>query len=127
MTTEEKLNLAQLLEQLGPYNYPKVQDDGVQRKIEKYTYEDEEGVYEGQWNVATNMRDGKGKHISRRGSVYEGYWKDDQANGKGRLVHSNLDIYEGDWENDMQKGYGTYKYADGAFYKGFWEDDQQHG
>lgn len=60
--------------------------------------------YEGQWNVETNQRDGKGVQIWADGSIYEGYWKNDKANGRGRLIHADKDVYEGDWKDDKADG-----------------------
>ena len=56
--------------------------------------------YEGEWNIETNQRHGRGFHTRFDCSIYEGYWKNDMANGRGRLIYSNGDVYEGQWQND---------------------------
>ena len=55
-------------------------------------------------------REGKGRQIFKDGSMYEGWFKNDQAMGKGRLIHADGDIYEGQWMNDMAHGYGFYRH-----------------
>ena len=71
-------------------------------------------TYEGEWNVETNMRHGRGIQIWQDGSIYEGYWVHDKANGRGRLIHGDGDIYEGMWKDDKASGYGQYTHTDGA-------------
>ena len=34
------------------------------------------------------------------GSLYEGYWFENQANGLGRLIHADGDCYTGMWKDD---------------------------
>lgn len=70
--------------------------------------------YEGEWNEATNMRDGRGVQTWVDGSLYEGFWKNDKANGQGRLIHADGDVYEGEWRDDKAHGYGKYMHTDGA-------------
>ena len=55
---------------------------------------DSGSIYTGEWNE-NDMRHGKGIQYWKDGSMYEGYWKDDQAFGKGRLIHADGDVYEG--------------------------------
>jgi len=56
-------DIARILEELGPYNYEERADDGVQREVRNHKF-DNGDVYDGEWNVETNMRDGKGKQTS---------------------------------------------------------------
>ena len=70
-------------------------------------------IFIGEWNM-NDMRHGKGKQFWTDGSVYEGYWKDDQANGHGRLIHADGDYYEGHWTNDQANGKGKYVHSDGS-------------
>ena len=74
--------------------------------------------YDGEWNVETGMREGRGYQIWLDGSLYEGYWKNDKANGRGRLIHADGDVYEGDWKDDKAHGYGIYIHNDGKRYEG---------
>ena len=52
-------------------------------------------VYNGQWNIKTNKRHGRGEQIWRNGAKYLGNWADDMANGEGRLIYGDGDFYEG--------------------------------
>jgi len=72
-------------------------------------------------------RHGRGVQIWSDGSIYEGYWRNDQANICGRLIHADGDAYEGEWYNDKAEGRGTYLHTDGAKYHGMWKHDKQHG
>ena len=83
------------------------------------------------------------------GSLYEGEWRNNNANGKGRLIHNDGDYYEGEWffffiflnfkhnffflinfiifpirKDDKAHGYGIYTHIDGAKYSGEWQDDK---
>ena len=73
------------------------------------------------------MRHGKGIQYWTDGSMYEGYWKDDQAFSKGRLIHADGDVYEGEWLFDQASGQGTYQHTDGAQFTGNWLEDKQNG
>lgn len=46
------------------------------------------------------MADGYGRLIHSDGDMYEGEWKEDQANGKGKYIHTDGSQYEGEWKND---------------------------
>ena len=37
--------------------------------------------YEGEWNMKTNERHGRGWQIWDDGSIYEGWWANGEANG----------------------------------------------
>ena len=65
-------------------------------------------MYQGEWLVNTNQKDGRGVQIWPDGSRYDGFWKDGMANGFGRLVHAEGDVYEGEWTDDKANGYGVY-------------------
>jgi len=43
-------------------------------------------VYQGEWSIITNQRDGRGVQIWPNGSRYDGWWLNDSASGYGRLV-----------------------------------------
>ena len=73
------------------------------------------------------IRHGKGKQIWPEGSIYEGFWRDDQADGFGRLIHADGDYYEGEWKNDKAHGKGKYVHPDGSYYEGDWVKDLQEG
>ena len=51
-------------------------------------------VYQGEWLVNENQKDGRGVQIWPDGSRYDGFWRDGMANGYGRLVHAEGDVYD---------------------------------
>lgn len=112
---------------LGPFDYKDPQDKSVKREVRDTVLFRNGAKYDGEWNVETNLRDGKGVQLWVDGSKYEGYWKNDKANGRGRLIHSDGDVYEGDWVDDKSHGYGVYLHNDGAKYQGDWVEDKQEG
>ena len=63
-------------------------------------------VYQGEWDIDSNQRDGRGVLIWPDGSRYEGHWKDDLMNGYGRLVKAQNTIYEGYWKGGKAHGKG---------------------
>ena len=58
-------------------------------------------IYEGQWNIGTGWREGKGKLIykegSYEGSVDEGWWKNDKLHGRARQTHFSGNYLEGEF------------------------------
>jgi hypothetical protein len=120
--------VADIKKKLGAFNYnPAPAPASYQRQRKPLIVLENGAKYEGEWNVATNMRDGRGYQIWADGSLYEGYWLNDKANGRGRLIHADGDVYEGEWRDDKAHGYGKYYHTDGARYEGEWKDDKQHG
>lgn len=55
-----------------------------------------------------SVRHGNGTQKFSNGSIYEGEWKNNQANGKGRLTFKNGDYYDGEWVNNQAEGHGTF-------------------
>ena len=68
----------------------------------------DESTYDGEWEVGTDSRHGRGVCVWHDGSIYEGYWKRDLANGYGRVIHADGDIYDGNWKDDKAFGHGKY-------------------
>ena len=59
--------------------------------------------------------------ISKDGSRYEGFFKNDSAHGYGRLISENGDVYEGMWSFDKIDGIGTHtNHSEGIQYHGEW-------
>jgi hypothetical protein len=57
-------------------------------------------VFDSEEVYAKKIRSKIGAHIWKDGSIYEGYWRNNQANGKGRMVHADGDYYIGEWLDD---------------------------
>ena len=108
-----------ILSQLDEYQ---IQDpDGIGRvEWREMVSLENDGKYEGEWNLKTQKREGKGVQVWHDGSIYEGQWLNDMAHGEGRLVHADGDVYEGEWCEDKAHGHGTYTHTDGAKYTGTW-------
>ena len=107
--------------------YPKIEDDVIVEARNPQENKAEKTIYYGEWDIAKNVRHGRGIQLWPDGAKYVGYWKNDAANGKGKLYHADGDIYEGDWVNDKPNGFGIYTHADGTRYEGEWSDDKQEG
>jgi hypothetical protein len=98
--------------------------------IKNYYYmldENENGVYEGEFNNnpyfaeeggEEYIREGKGIMRYTNGDVYDGKWDDDYKHGHGIMTYANGDVYTGEWNMDMIQGYGIMKYANGDVYTG---------
>ena len=76
-------------------------------------------LYEGQWDMDSNLPSGKGVQIWPDGSRYDGQWKEGKHHGFGRLVHAEGDVYEGMWKEDQAHGYGIYQHYNGNRYEEF--------
>eukprot|EP00831_Metopus_contortus_P047076 TRINITY_DN378_c0_g1_i2.p1 TRINITY_DN378_c0_g1~~TRINITY_DN378_c0_g1_i2.p1 ORF type:complete len:205 (-),score=55.59 TRINITY_DN378_c0_g1_i2:130-744(-) len=115
--TAEKLRLGNEItiekyDEYGPYEYPPMPNDGVERELRELQKLEEGGQYYGFWNVVSNERDGKGVMVWADGSRYDGFWKNNRANGRGRLLHADGDVYEGTWLDDKAHGTGKYIHND---------------
>ena len=109
------------------FNYIKIEKDEIEREFRDLIHLENGAIYNGQWALKANERDGFGIQVWSDGSKYIGYWKNDKANGFGRIIHADGDVYEGDWKDDKADGHGKYIHVDGATYEGDWLNDKQHG
>ena len=50
-------------------------------------------LYVGEWFVGKNIRQGKGILKRSDGSIYEGWWSNNQKNGYGRMIFASGNIY----------------------------------
>jgi hypothetical protein len=87
----------------GPFQYndSSFDNDGVQRKKLPLKILENGDMYEGEWNEATNERDGKGTCIFPNGRLLEGYWRNDKFNGKCRVIFPSGDVFEGECKDNM--------------------------
>lgn len=72
-------------------------------------------------------RNGRGKHITANGTVYEGNWVGDKMNGFGKLEHPSGATYEGDFVNNQFHGEGKYTWPNGSFYEGHFVENRLEG
>ena len=66
------------------YNQPDFSPSSIQQSIYTTKVGGNKAIYLGQLKEGTEIKEGVGIEIKRRGDIYEGCWKDDQRNGKGR-------------------------------------------
>ena len=64
------------------------------------------------------FKDGYGKSINKKGSIYIGQFKDGTANGVGKLITSNGNKYKGFWKNNKLDGFGLVELKNGRCYEG---------
>jgi hypothetical protein len=101
--------------------------DGALLSFKDFRYADG-GVYKGQVQAGTTIRDGTGDYSwPNTETRYIGDWKSDQINGNGQIFYENSDTYTGAWENNKKCGQGTFYWASGNEYTGCWADDKMSG
>lgn len=75
--------------------------------------------YEGEWDII-GQRHGKGAHLDRDGSLYEGFWSFDKKNGEGRQIDKEGNVYIGEWKDDHRHGKGKCYFVTKDEYAGDW-------
>ena len=88
---------------------------------------DNKELYYGEYNQEKHTKEGRGILVTKNGSKYCGYFKNNKKNIKGKLIHYEGDIYEGEWLDDKANGKGKYTHIDGTTYDGEWKNDKQNG
>jgi hypothetical protein len=75
------------------------------------------------------IREGLGKMVTLKGTVYEGNWELDRKNGKGRLIDGlNGDIFIGEFQDGKKQGRGLiYHKSTEEIYDGEWSADNKNG
>lgn len=56
--------------------------------------------YIGQWVKNKDIIEGRGIALYPDGTLYQGFWKNNQRNGAGMMIYANGDVYLGTWAND---------------------------
>ena len=69
------------------YQYKPTLNDGIIREYRDAVKFSNGVIYQGEWNIANNTKDGRGIQIWPDYSKYEGCWRNNSANGNGRLIH----------------------------------------
>jgi len=57
---------------------------------------DEGSIYKGEWNIK-GKKHGYGTLITKEGSKYEGFWKNDHLDGIGRFIEKRGNYYDGNF------------------------------
>merc|ERR1712072_1647430 len=67
-----------------------------------------------QWKLENGVRDGKGKYSYKEDEgVYEGNWVDGIKQGAGKYTFGSGDVFTGTYENNVRHGEGKLVKADG--------------
>ena len=99
--------LKEIFESYGPFKYS--DDDWYTLGLSKSDLQAQiSDKYIGQVRKGTDIKEGKGVSISKRGDFYEGFWKDGKHNGKGRMIYAANALYQGDWKDGRSQGFGIY-------------------
>lgn len=87
-------------------------------KVPGYSYEFEDGFYEG--SLVNNKRQGTGRIITSSGLIlYDGEWRNDQYDGYGTKIYiKSGDRHHGQYKNGKRNGCGVYLFANGDKYTG---------
>ncbi|CDW88864.1 morn repeat protein [Stylonychia lemnae] len=119
----------EIIASLGDFNYGSIDKihsnpNRVFRPLVEYT---DGTMYQGEFDIVTNQRDGRGRLIYSNGSVYDGLWKNNEKNGYGRKISGDEQwqgvYYIGEFKDGKYHGYGKTYWKDGRIYEGQWEDD----
>ncbi|KAL6073139.1 Phosphatidylinositol-4-phosphate 5-kinase [Balamuthia mandrillaris] len=75
---------------------------------------------------------GHGTMTWKNGSVYKGFWRNNQRHGDGIMTFHSHDrfgrlCYDGQWKHDMMHGEGVMLWRDGSKYVGDWRRGQRCG
>jgi hypothetical protein len=62
--------------------------------------------YLGECLVSNSVQEGRGVLLKYDGSLYEGFWQDNQPQYKGRVIYNNGDYYEGGFHRGLYEGLG---------------------
>ena len=82
-------------------------------------------IYEGDFKE--DEADGKGFMIYKDGNTYDGDWKKNLREGQGIMIWKNDDYYSGDWKKNLREGKGTMVWKNGDKYTGDWKNDEKNG
>jgi len=117
-----------IVKKLGPFIVSWDLESFQNTLILKPTILEEDGSqYKGYWNKDFNVKEGYGQQLFPNGTIYEGFWKNNEFDGQGRFIYENGDYYCGDWIQGKTNGQGTFVSTDGIAYVGGWKDNLHHG
>ena len=92
------LNVKEVERILGPLIYNKNEYNIYKNVFKKppIKFFDEESIYKGEWNIQ-GKKHGYGILITKEGSKYEGFWKNDHLDGIGRFIEKKGNYYDGNY------------------------------
>lgn len=90
-------NVKEIEKILGPLSFK--EEDYKQKyktvfKKPPIKFQDEGSIYKGEWNIQ-GKKHGYGILVTKEGSKYEGFWKNDQLDGVGRFIEKRGNYYDG--------------------------------
>ena len=90
-------NVKEIEKILGPLKYNEKEYKDKYKNVFKkppIKFQDEGSIYKGEWNIQ-GKKHGYGILITKEGSKYEGFWKNDQLDGIGRFIEKRGNYYDG--------------------------------
>jgi len=86
-------SVKEIFQERGPFKFKKSELPKNSKSLEKRTITqiDDKTYYLGEWNK-NDSREGRGVLV-KDGSIYEGFWKNDNENGVGRFINQSGDVY----------------------------------
>ena len=92
-------NVKEVERNLGPLKYDKNEYQKKYKNVFKkppIKFFDEGSIYKGEWNIQ-GKKHGYGILITKEGSKYEGFWKNDHLDGIGRFIEKKGNYYDGNY------------------------------
>ena len=95
-----------IISEIGPFKFDAVDPlklAALHPNLERrQPLKDKDGwIYDGEWRIATHIREGKGTLFFPNGEIYQGYFIDDKYSIAGRYLTAFIvSVYEGDWRDD---------------------------
>ena len=92
-------NVKEIEKILGPLRYKEEEYKNKYKNVFKkppIKFQDEGSIYKGEWNIE-GKKHGYGILITKEGSKYEGFWKNDHLDGKGRFIEKRGNYYDGNF------------------------------
>lgn len=124
-TNEE---LRKIEEKLGIFDVSwEIAEANKTLELRKPITDQDDCIYHGYWNKATNRKEGYGKQFYPTGAIYEGFWKNGKFEGEGRFINETGDYYQGSWKEGETSGQGTFISKEGIKYIGRWKNNLHHG
>lgn len=83
-------------------------------------------IYSGNWNY-NGKKEGFGINLKPDGSLYKGYWENDQISKYGTFIEPKGNYYQGEFKGGVSEGKGVLYIKDKMKYTGEFKNDLQNG